>query len=104
MERKHSLMSTSFIMCGSFYIIHGAFSNNSSAFVVICGTRVIICTLVIICDIFVIICSAYVVVCVGVSLHEVISGSYAVLCFSPLNTVCVLYYDVKRSRDLCKSF
>ena len=27
-ERKHSLMSTSFIMCGSFYIIHGAFSNN----------------------------------------------------------------------------
>ena len=75
-----------------------------SAFVIICGTRVIICTLVIICDIFVIICSAFVVVCVGVSLHEVISGSYAVLCFSSLNTVCVLYYDVKRSRDLCKSF
>ena len=70
-------------MCGSFYIIRGAFSNNSSTFVVICGTGVIICTLVIICDICVIICSAFVVVCVGVSLHKVISASYAVLCFSP---------------------
>lgn len=103
MERKHSVMSTSFIMCGSFYIIRGAFSYNMQC---LCCDMWYTCHYLHFSHYMPYFC--YHMQCLGRCMcrcvHEVIAGSCAVLCFSSLFKVCVLYYDVKSSRDLGKSF
>ena len=92
MEQQDCLTSTSFFICGAFYIIRGAFYFVCTAFLIICGALVVICgAIVMICGALIIICSAL------LNCHHYRRCFYRYM-------RCVLHYEVKSPEVWVRAF